>query len=226
MTTETSTLAMQHLVVGPLQVNCFLLHDTASNEAVLIDPGDNAGQVITMIKNSGADLSRITNTHAHFDHVLAVPEVKKATGATFLLHELEIPVLGWAAEATEAWLGRKWGPAPEVEGHLRVEEPVRVGSTELELRLVPGHSPGSIIFIDHESRRAWIGDTVFAGGIGRTHFPGCSFPDLIEAIHTQILTLPDDYALYPGHGPFTTVGHERATNAFLTAALRAEAPNQ
>lgn len=204
-----------HLVVGMLQVNCWLLHDEATNEAFLIDPGDDAVRVLKLIEDSGADVSKITNTHAHFDHVLAVPEVIAATGATFHLHKDELPVLGWAAEATEMWLGRKWGPPPEIDSYFAAGDALRLGETEFEIRHVPGHSPGSILYIDHAGRRAWVGDTVFAGGIGRTDFPGCSYEQLIEAIHSQILTLPDDYALYPGHGPATSVGRERHSNPFL-----------
>ncbi len=217
---------IHHLVVGMLQVNCFLLHDTNTNEAFLIDPGDDVPQILQLIERTGANVSQITNTHAHFDHVLAVPEVQKATAATFHLHEAELPVLGWAADATEMWLGLKWGPPPAIDSYLSPGETLRLGETEFEIRLVPGHSPGSIIYIDHAGRRAWVGDTVFAGGIGRTDFPGCSYSDLIEAIHTQVLTLPDDYDLYPGHGGFTTVGRERNTNPFLTAEMWAQALRQ
>jgi glyoxylase-like metal-dependent hydrolase (beta-lactamase superfamily II) len=214
---------LHHLVVGALQVNCFLLVDEATKQAFLIDPGDNASLILRLIERSGARVTRIINTHAHFDHVLAVPEVLVATGATFHLHQAELPVLGWAAEAAAAWLDREWGPAPPVDGFLAPGDDLRLGATVLEIRHVPGHSPGSLVYIDHAGRRAWVGDTVFAGGIGRTDFPGCSFPLLIEAIHTQILTLPDDYVLYPGHGSFTTVGRERKTNTYLSDVVRAEA---
>ena len=214
---------MHHLVVGMLQVNCFLLVDEATNDAILIDPGDDAPAILKMIDQTGAQVSRITNTHAHFDHILAVPEIKEATGATFQLHQADQPVLDNSPDTVRRWLGWQWGPPPAVEQYIEPDDGLRLGETQLEIRHVPGHSPGSIIFIDHVGRRAWVGDTVFAGGIGRTDFPGCSFPDLIEAIHTQILTLPDDYALYPGHGPFTTVGRERRTNPYLTADIRREA---
>jgi len=214
---------MHHLVVGMLQVNCFLLIDEASNDAILIDPGDDAPVILKKIDQTGAQVSRITNTHAHFDHILAVPEIKEATDATFYLHQADQPVLDSSPAVVRQWLGRIWGPPPTIDVYLNPGDGLRLGETRFEIRHVPGHSPGSVIFIDHAGRTAWIGDTVFAGGIGRTDFPGCSFPDLIEAIHTQILTLPDDYALYPGHGPFTTVERERRTNPYLTADMRRQA---
>ncbi len=216
-------MKIHHLIVGPLQVNCFLLMDESTNEAILIDPGDNAPDILSSIRQADAQVTRITNTHAHFDHILAVPEIKEATGATFHLHHADQPILDNSPEVVRLWLGTQWGPPPVVDAYLDPDDELNLGETQFEIRHVPGHSPGSIIFIDHEDRRAWIGDTVFAGGIGRTDFPGCSFPDLIEAIHTQILTLPDDYILYPGHGPFTTVGQERRTNAYLTVDVRMNA---
>jgi len=214
---------IHHFTVGALQVNCFLLIDESTSEAILIDPGDNAPTILETINEFSAHVSRITNTHAHFDHILAVPEIKEATGATFYLHQNDQLILDSSPDVVRRWLGVQWGPPPLVDTYLKPGDDLRLGETQFEIRHVPGHSPGSIIFIDHKGRRAWIGDTVFAGGIGRTDFPGCSFPVLIEAIHTQILTLPDDYTLYPGHGPFTTVGQERRTNGYLTQDIRMNA---
>ena len=209
------SIHLHHLIVGSLEVNCFLLHDDASGEGWLIDPGDDADDILDLIRRTGARITRILNTHAHFDHVLAVPTIQAATGATFHLHREELPVLAWAPAAAQAWLGLTWGPPPAVDGYLETPGTLPLGEMLLELRHVPGHSPGSVIFVDHAGRRAWVGDTVFAGSIGRTDFPGCSYPLLIASIHRHILSLPDDYTLYPGHGPFTTVGRERRTNPFL-----------
>lgn len=214
---------IHHLIVGPLQVNCFLLVDETTNEAILIDPGDNALDILKTSNQADARVTRITNTHAHFDHILAVPQIKETTGASFHLHQADQRILDNSPEVVRSWLGVQWGPPPTVDSYLAPGDTLNLGESQFEIRHVPGHSPGSIIFIDHEGHRAWIGDTVFAGGIGRTDFPGCSFPELIEAIHTQILTLPDDYALYPGHGSFTTVGQERRTNGYLTQDVRLNA---
>ncbi len=207
---------VHHLVVGLLQANCFLLHDEGTNEAFLIDPGDEAARILDLIARAGAQVIGIPNTHAHFDHVLAAPEVIAATRAPFWLHKEDEPVLGIAADTAAMWIGRAWGPPPAIAGYLAAGDHLHLGATELEVRHVPGHSPGSVIFIDHAGRRAWVGDTVFAGSIGRTDFPGCSYEQLIDAIHSQILTLPDAYTLYPGHGPATSVGRERRSNPFLS----------
>jgi glyoxylase-like metal-dependent hydrolase (beta-lactamase superfamily II) len=210
---------IHHLTVGLLHTNCFLLVAPESKEAWLIDPGGNAGEILQLLEKIEARRVRILNTHAHFDHVLAVPDIKAATNATFHLHQAEQPVLDDTPRAVKSWLGWEWGPPPVVDSYLVHGEQRALGPDWFEIRHVPGHSPGSIIFIDHQARRAWVGDTIFREGIGRTDLPGGDLGQLIRAINAHILTLPDDYLLFPGHGPFTTVGHERRHNPFLSSDL-------
>ena len=212
-------MKIHHLVVGYLQTNCFLLIDPASKEAWLIDPGGNAGDILNLLAAENARLTRIINTHAHFDHILAVPDLQKATGAAFHLHRADQPVLDYAPQAVKAWLGWDWGPPPAVDSYLDHGDALTLGDMRLEVRHVPGHSPGSVIFVDHAGKRAWVGDTVFREGMGRTDLPGGNHAQLVRAINEQILTLPDDFTLYPGHGPFTTVGHERRHNPFISLDL-------
>jgi glyoxylase-like metal-dependent hydrolase (beta-lactamase superfamily II) len=208
-----------HLTVGLLHVNCFLLFDPSTREAWLIDPGGNAGDILAMLASADARLTRILLTHAHFDHLLAAPDIKKATGAPLFMHRAEQPVLDYTPLAVKSWLGWEWGPPPMVDGYLEQGEVLTLGDDRLEIRHVPGHSPGSIIFVDHKGRQAWVGDTVFRESVGRTDLPGGNHSQLIRAINEQIFTLPDDYTLYPGHGPFTTVGHERRHNPFASPDL-------
>jgi len=210
---------IHHLTVGLLHTNCFLLVEPETREAWLIDPGGNASDILHLINTETARLTRIINTHAHFDHILAAPDVQQATGATFHLHRADQPVLDYAPRAVQSWLGWEWGPPPAVDSYLEHGDVLTLGQKQLEIRLVPGHSPGSVIFIDHADRQAWVGDTVFREGVGRTDLPGGDHSQLIRAINEQILTLPDDYILYPGHGPFTTVGHERRNNPFISPDL-------
>jgi len=153
------------------------------------------------------------------DHVMAVRAVQAATGATFHLHTAELPILAALPQFACMWLGRESGPAPEVDGLLVEGEHIRFGDQDLETRFVPGHSPGSIAFIDHANRQAFVGDTLFAGSIGRTDLPGGDYDQLIESITAQLLTLPDDYRIWPGHGGASTIGREKATNPFLLAEL-------
>ncbi len=212
-------MEIHHLTVGLLHTNCFLLVAERSREAWLIDPGGNAGDILNLLKSSQARLTRIINTHAHFDHILAIPDIQKAASATFHLHQAEQPVLDDAPRAVKSWLGWDWGPSPSVASYLEHGEILTLGDAQIEIRHVPGHSPGSIIYIDHADRRAWVGDTVFREGVGRTDLPGGNHSQLIRAINEQILILPDDYTLFPGHGPFTTVGYERQHNPFISPDL-------
>lgn len=208
-------LQVQRIVVGAFQVNCYLLIDKATQQALLIDPGDQPSAILEMLQRSKASLQAIANTHAHLDHVMAIPEIKAATGAPFWLHEAELPVLAYAPQMIRAWLGRQWGPPPAVDAEQRAGESLRLGDSALELRWVPGHSPGSLAFVDHEGRQVWTGDALFAGSIGRTDLPGGNYEQLLAAIRSQLLSLPDDYVIYPGHGPASTIGRERLENPFL-----------
>ncbi|HHB91240.1 MAG TPA: MBL fold metallo-hydrolase [Anaerolineae bacterium] len=212
-------MQIHHLVVGYLQTNCFIFIEPTSKEAWIIDPGGNAGDILNLLTQEGARLTRIINTHAHFDHILAIPELQEATAATFHLHRDEQPVLAYAPQAVRSWLGWEWGPPPAVDSFLEHGDILTLGDLQLEVRHVPGHSPGSVIFVDHAGKRAWVGDTLFREGMGRTDLPGGNHAQLVQAIHAQILTLPDDFTLYPGHGPFTTVGHERRHNPFIAPDL-------
>jgi len=208
-----------HLTVGLLHVNCFLLVEPQTREAWLIDPGGNASDILQLLKDADARLTRLLITHAHFDHILAAPDIKAATGAGFYLHRADQPVLDHTPQAVRTWLGWEWGDPPTVDDYLEQGDILRLGDDQLEIRHTPGHSPGSIIFIDHKGKQVWVGDTVFRESVGRTDLPGGDHSQLIRAINEQILNLPDDYTLYPGHGPFTTVGHERRHNPFISADL-------
>lgn len=208
-------MIVKHIVVGMLQVNCFVLGCEVTGEGVVIDPGGDAPRVLELIRQSGLKIVAIPNTHVHFDHILAVNEVKAATGAPFWLHQADEPVLARGRHTVQQWMGYDPGPMPTVDGYLQAGDTLHVGHEELEIRLAPGHSPGSLLYIHHPSRQVWGGDVVFQGGVGRFDLAGAHGPTLLRSIQTQLLTLPDDYALYPGHGAFTTIGRERRSNPYL-----------
>ena len=212
-------LIIHHFTVGLLHTNCFLLIEPQSHEAWVIDPGGNPSAILAQLQQDQARLTRILATHAHFDHILAVPDLQEATHAPFHLHQADLPVLHHAPQAVRSWLGWEWGPPPQVDIYLHHGDILTLGDTQLEIRHVPGHSPGSVILVDHQGHRAWVGDTVFREGMGRTDLPGGNYAQLVRAINQHILTLPDDYILYPGHGPSTTVGHERRHNPFISPDL-------
>jgi glyoxylase-like metal-dependent hydrolase (beta-lactamase superfamily II) len=208
-------MILDRLVVGPLQVNCYVLGCRYSREAIVIDPGDNVKDILAVLQQHDLRLVQIVNTHAHFDHVLGVRDLQRATGAPFLLHPDEIPVLMTLEEQVQAWLGFNPGPPPVVDRRLQAGEVIYFGREALEVRPTPGHSPGGISLADHAGRRVFTGDALFAGSIGRTDLPGADGDTLLDSIREQILSLPEDFVVLPGHGPATTVGEERRTNPFL-----------
>ncbi len=209
-------MIFESIAVGALQVNCYILGCEQTRQAVVIDPGDNPRAILATLRKNELVLARILATHAHFDHVLAARSLQEATGAPFYLHPDERLVLDLVRRMTTAWMGYDPGEPPRIDGDLALGQPVSFGDETLEVRFTPGHSPGGVTFVHHASRRAFTGDALFAGSIGRTDLPGGDLETLLVSIRAEILTLPDDYAVLSGHGPASTVGVERVTNPYLT----------
>jgi len=208
-------MIVETMVVGPLQANCYILGCEQTREAVVIDPGDEPERIHERVRQLNLQVRKIIGTHAHLDHILGVRDLREVTGAPFLLHRQEEPGLAALRDWTRCWLGYDPGPPPTVDHYLNEDETVTFGEYELEVRLTPGHSPGSLSLVDHAGRRVFVGDTLFYDSIGRSDLPGGDHATLIQAIETQIFTLDDDYAVLPGHGPATTVGRERRLNPFF-----------
>lgn len=210
-------MILSTLPVGALQVNCYVVGCERTRRAIVIDPGDQAPDILKALARHGLTLDRILGTHAHFDHLLACRPLQEATGVSFYLHPADRPFVAEMQRTCMAWLGYDPGEPPEVNGDLVPGEIVRVGDLALEVRHTPGHSPGGVTFVEHAERCAFTGDALFAGSVGRPDLPRGDRDGhiLIPAIHAQILTLPDDFRVLPGHGPATTVGRERQTNPYL-----------
>jgi hydroxyacylglutathione hydrolase len=215
-------MILETIVVGMLETNCYVLGCERTRQAIVIDPGDDPADILEVLGRHHLSLERLIATHAHFDHLLAVRALQEATGAPFYLSSADRPLLDTQRRTAILWIGRDPGAPPEVHGDVVPGVPVVAGDLSLEVRRSPGHSPGGVILVDHGGRRALTGDTVFAGSIGRTDLPGGNLEVLLESIRSQILTLPDDYVLLPGHGPSSTVLQERTSNPFLMtpSALR------
>ncbi len=208
-------MIVETIVVGALQVNCYLLGCERAQQAIVIDPGDNPAAILRALQRYGLSLAKIIATHAHFDHVLAARRLQEATGAAFQLHPADRPLLAAMQRTTLAWMGYDPGEPPQVNGGLTEGEIITAGDMALEVRATPGHSPGGVTLVDHAGRRAFTGDALFAGSIGRTDLHGGNLELLLASIQAQILSLPDDYAVLPGHGEASTVGAERRGNPFL-----------
>ncbi len=206
------------LTNGTFQENCYILADPETGEAVLIDPGEEVDLFLRRLQTEGFALQAVWLTHAHLDHILGVEAVVQATGVPVALHPADHPLYHGIANQGQ-WLGfRNLGAPPPPEHDLRHGEVLTLGRLRFDVRHVPGHSPGGVAFVGHGI--AIVGDALFAGSIGRTDLPGGDTETLLAAIREQLLTLPDATVVYAGHGPETTIGHERATNPFLTGVVR------
>lgn len=202
--------------VGAFQENSYLVVDPATNRSVLIDPGAEADQLVAMVRSSSSTLEAIWLTHAHIDHIGAIAALKRVWDVPVYLHPADLPLYNRAAmQAAVYGLPFEQPPVPERE--LADGSVVSVGLLDFEVLHVPGHAPGHVAFVGHGCMLG--GDLLFAGSIGRTDLP-LSNPDQMTESLERAAALPEDTVVYPGHGPATSIGQERATNPFLTGAAR------
>jgi glyoxylase-like metal-dependent hydrolase (beta-lactamase superfamily II) len=202
------------LPVGPLQCNCSILGDEQTHEAMVIDPGDQVEDVLSILESENLNLKQIVITHAHIDHVGGAMKLKAATGAPILMNQNDLALLKML-DLQAAWVGMR---AP---GNVQIDEPVsegkilRIGAIEGSVLDTPGHTEGSICLHFRQQQTLIAGDTLFAGSIGRTDLPSGSYEKILHSLHNQLLALPDETQVVPGHGPMTTIGRERESNPFL-----------
>lgn len=206
-------MLIQPMVVGPIQANCFILGCETTGEAVVIDPGDEAGRILSGLQKKNLQLKYIINTHGHFDHVGGNKALKDKTGAPILIHRDEAPMLAHLKESAAVW-GMHIDNSPPPDRLLVDGDQVTFGEITLEVIHTPGHSPGGIAL--YTPKDLFVGDTLFAGSIGRTDFPGGDYDTLIASVRNRLFILDDDVRVFPGHGPDTTIGTERKYNPFFT----------
>jgi glyoxylase-like metal-dependent hydrolase (beta-lactamase superfamily II) len=202
---------------GQFVENCYLVVDERAGECAIVDPGEEAGVILHKVAATSAKPVAIWLTHAHIDHVLGVPRVAAETGVPVWLHPADRPLYDAVPEQA-AWFGLEAPALPPPDRTFAHGDTVRVGELAFEVRHTPGHSPGSVSLVGPGIVLG--GDVLFAGSIGRTDLPGGDFDTLIASIERELLSLPDATIVYTGHGPQTTVGHERRSNPFLTGAAR------
>jgi hydroxyacylglutathione hydrolase len=199
--------------VGPVQENCFLFRQDGSNEALIVDPGEEAPKLLGAIEELGVDLKAILLTHTHFDHVGAVAPVAKATGAPVYCPQLEVAVLQDIMSYVP-WPGfgpfESWDPEETVAGGERLA----LAGFDIEVIFTPGHSPGHVTYAVEDA--LFSGDVLFEGSVGRTDLPGGDWPTLARSIESLLERHPDEQRVFPGHMGLTTLGRERATNPFLS----------
>ena len=201
--------------LGPLDTNCYVLH--SDREAVVIDPGGDAHEILSFLATEKLTLHSVLNTHLHFDHIQGNADLVQATGVTVMASPKDAFLLD-----TELGGGGMMGfprtppfsIEPLEEGELSL-----LGAT-CRVLATPGHSPGSLSFYFEAIGAVFVGDLLFHRSVGRTDFPGSSERELLRSVRTKIFTLPEDTVVYPGHGPETTVGQERLNNPFFTDFIR------
>jgi hydroxyacylglutathione hydrolase len=199
------------LVVGRLQTNCYILESDST--ALVIDPGDEPERILRFMNDIKVKPSQIIATHTHFDHVLGVDGIRATLDIPFLIHNDDLPMLESMQSRVRQFMGLTVPPPPRVDRFLKDGESLTVGHDTLKVLHTPGHSPGSISL----AGRGYVftGDALFNQSIGRTDLPGGDLPTLIRSITDRLFSLADYTAVYPGHGPETSIGDEKMANPFV-----------
>jgi len=202
---------LEKLVVGPLASNCYIVGSEVPREGMIIDPGDEAEQILSRINDLQLDIKFTVLTHGHIDHIGAVKEVCKVTGAEICVHTDDAQSLkGWRMGSM---LGSFYPAPPPPDKLLKDGDNIDIGDLHFLVLHTPGHTPGGICLLGQGM--VFTGDTLFNCGIGRTDLLGGSQYQLLNSLHTKLMILSDDTIVYPGHGPETTIGAERRGNPFL-----------
>ncbi len=208
---ESNPLEVYGLAVGMLETNCYLVIDRSSCKAVIIDPGADPDLICELCTAHRAEVTLILNTHGHGDHIGANGVLKARLGVPIAIHAADADCLPDPMVNLSAYFEPVTSPPADV---LLVHgQEIEIGAATIKVLSTPGHSPGSVSFLGD----GWVicGDVIFRGSIGRTDFPRCNSEDLQRSIREQLMPLPPDTLVYPGHGPATTIGYEKANNPFL-----------
>jgi glyoxylase-like metal-dependent hydrolase (beta-lactamase superfamily II) len=200
--------------VGLLQCNCTILGDESTREAIVVDPGDDIPRILMLLAKHALKVKQILITHAHIDHIAGALELKRITGAPILYNQRDLPLVAMMDEQAE-WLGVQTPKVAPPDDDLIDGYAIHVGGISGNAIHTPGHTQGSVcLYLPNESLLL-AGDTLFAGSVGRTDLPGGDTRTLIGSILDRLLVLPDETAVIPGHGEFTSIGIERDSNPFL-----------
>jgi len=202
------------LPVGMLQCNCSIFGDEQTREAMVIDPGDDVGQILELLVKHGLKVKAIVITHAHIDHIGGAQELKRITQAPVYMNLNDAGLQAMLATQA-AWLGVPTPESVEIDAPLNDGATLQLGSLEFHVLHTPGHTQGSISLWIPSERKLVAGDTLFAGSIGRTDLPGGDGRQILRSIHQKLLPLPEETTVIPGHGDLTTIGREKQFNFFL-----------
>lgn len=210
-------MIIKTLAVGPIMANCFIVGCEQTRAAAVIDPGDEADRILLALADQRLTVTQIINTHGHFDHVGANQRLKKATGAPICVHALDAPMLAQLSRMAAMWgMSAENSPAPD----RLIDEGDRIvaGSLSFQVIHTPGHTPGGVSLMT--DGHLFVGDTLFAGSVGRTDFPGGDFETLKASIQKKLFVLDEGLRVHTGHGPDTTIGEEKRHNPFVGLRAR------
>lgn len=207
-------LQVEMLIVGPLASNCYIIWDDKNRIAAIIDPGEDAKDIIKKVEELDIEINYILATHGHFDHVGAVAQLKREIDVEFLAHKGDFFFIEDGKNAARRW-GFIIDQPPKPDRFIEDGDIIKIGEHELKVLHTPGHSPGGVSFL--HNKMVFCGDTLFQGSIGRTDFRMGSFEELKQSIKSRLYTLPDSTIVYTGHGPSTTIGTEKMFNPFVRA---------
>lgn len=214
-------MLIESRAAAPFHKNGFLVACDGSREAVLIDPGDEVEALLAIAGARRLSIGAILLTHGHVDHVSGIAVAKRATGAPVGLHREDLFLYDNAVEQGR-FFGYRIEPPPPPDFFLAEGGPLSFGCCTVDVHHTPGHSPGGVCLRvrcpEEPGTHLFVGDTLFAGSIGRTDLPGGDYETLMRSLRTVLFGFGDDAVVHPGHGPDTTIGRERATNPFLRSA--------
>lgn len=203
---------LEVLPLGLFQTNCYLVGCPQTMQAMVLDPGGEIAPILERVQQLGLTVALIVNTHGHFDHIVGNAALVRATGAPLAVHELDAPLLYAPEFDLSILLGLRREPCRPTR-LLRDGDTVEVGALSFRVLHTPGHTPGGICLLGHGL--LFSGDTLFYMGVGRTDLPGGDMETLIRSLEQVVLPLDESLVVYPGHGPRTTIGHEKRYNPFL-----------
>lgn len=199
--------------VGDLQTNCYIIADEATHLGVIVDPGAEPKTILEAVKADGLQIKAMLATHGHFDHIGAAQDLHEILGVPLWCHKLD-EAMAINAVAFGAMFNVRVDRAPQkVDFYLEDGKRIDVGALSFEVLHTPGHTPGGITLVC--GKHAFTGDTLFAGGMGRTDLDGGSHSQIISSITDKLYALDDDIRIYPGHGPTSTIGWEKRNNPYL-----------
>ncbi|HOI95840.1 MAG TPA: MBL fold metallo-hydrolase [Syntrophobacter fumaroxidans] len=214
MPSQDFRIVLEHLPVGMFRTNCYVLAETRSHRAVVIDPGAEGERIAGRIGALGLQPVAILITHAHIDHIMGAWSLKEELGGKIFLHPKDQPLLDAHMIGMDD-LACSHVPRFAADRTMEEGDVLDFGPIRLSVIETPGHTPGHVSVYFPEAKSVFVGDTIFAGSIGRTDFPGGSHDRLIRSVKEKIFTLPGDTLVYPGHGPGTTIEREIRTNPFF-----------